>query len=35
VWNPAVFKILGVEFAAIMVILGLTIYLQSRKRSFV
>jgi hypothetical protein len=35
VWSPAVFKILGVEFAAIGLILGVTLYLQSRKRNFI
>ena len=35
VWSPAVLKILGVEFAAITLILGLTLYLQSRKRNFI
>ena len=35
VWSPAVFKILDVEFAAIALILGVTLYLQSRKRNFI
>ena len=35
VWTPAVFKILGVEFGAVALILGVTLYLQSRKRSFI
>jgi len=35
VWSPAVFKILGVEFALIALILGVTLYLQSRKRNFI
>lgn len=35
VWAPAVVKILVVEFVLIFVILGLTLYLQSRKRNFV
>jgi hypothetical protein len=35
VWSPAMFKILGVEFAAMALILGLTLYLQSRKRNFI
>jgi len=35
VWSSAVFKILGVEFGLIGLILGLTLYLQSRKRSFI
>ena len=35
VWSPTVFKILGVEFVAIVLILGVTLCLQSRKRSFI
>ena len=35
VWSPAVFKILGVEFAIIVLILGVTLYVQSRKRNFI
>jgi ABC-2 type transport system permease protein len=35
VWTTAVFKILGVEFGAIALILGATLYLQSRKRNFI
>jgi len=35
VWTPTVFKILGVEFAIIVLILGVTLYLQSRKRNFI
>ena len=35
VWSPAVSKILGVEIGVIALILGMTIYLQSRKRSFI
>lgn len=35
VWSPAVFKILGVEFAIVVLILGLTLYVQSRKRDFI
>jgi len=35
VWTPAVFKILGVEFGVVVLILALTLYLQSRKRSFI
>ncbi|MBV9074414.1 MAG: ABC-2 transporter permease [Acidobacteria bacterium] len=35
VWSPAVVKILVVEFAMILVILGVTLYLQSRKRNFI
>jgi len=34
VWTPAVFKILSVEFAIILFILGLTMFLQSRKQNF-
>jgi hypothetical protein len=35
VWSPAVFKILAVEFAIIVLILGVTLYVQSRKRDFI
>jgi len=35
VWNPAVLRILGAQIAAIVVILALTLYFQSRKRDFV
>lgn len=35
VWSPAVVKILVVEFAIVFLILGLTLYLQSRKRNFI
>ena len=35
VWSPAVVRILVVEFAAIVVIRGTTLYLQSRKRNFI
>jgi ABC-2 type transport system permease protein len=35
VWTPVVFNILGVELAIIVLILGVTLYLQSRKRSFI
>ena len=35
VWSPVVYKILVVEFAIVFMILGLTLYLQSRKRSFI
>jgi ABC-2 type transport system permease protein len=35
VWSPEVVKILVVEFAIVVLILGLTLYLQSRKRSFI
>ena len=35
VWNSTVLKFLGVEFGLIVLILGLTYYLQSRKRDFV
>ena len=34
-WSPAVFKILGVEFGLIALILGVTLFLQSRKRNFI
>jgi ABC-2 type transport system permease protein len=35
VWSPAALAVLGGEFALIALILGLTFYLQSRKREFV
>jgi ABC-2 type transport system permease protein len=35
VWNSAVLTILGAEFALIALILGMTFYLQSRKRDFI
>jgi ABC-2 type transport system permease protein len=35
IWSTDVLTILGAEFAAIALILGLTFYLQSRKRDFV
>lgn len=35
VWSPVVFKILWVEFAIVVLILGLTLYLQSRKHNFI
>lgn len=35
VWSPTVLKILGVEFASIILILAMTLYFQSRKRSFI
>ncbi|HWF92484.1 MAG TPA: ABC-2 transporter permease [Terriglobales bacterium] len=35
VWSPLVFRILGVEFTIILLTLGLTMYLQSRKHSFI
>ena len=35
VWSPAVVKILVVEFATILMIPGLTLYLQSQKRNFI
>jgi hypothetical protein len=35
VWNLTTLKILGIEFGSIVVILGITYYLQSRKRDFV
>lgn len=35
VWSPAVVKILIAEFGSILLILGLTLYVQSRKRDFI
>jgi hypothetical protein len=35
VWNSAALTILSSEFGLIALILGLTFYLQSRKRDFV
>jgi hypothetical protein len=35
VWSPLILSILAVEVGAIVVILGLTFYLQSRKTDFV
>ena len=35
VWTPAVFKILAVELVIIVLTLGVTLYLQSRKRDFI
>lgn len=35
VWSPAVLTILAGEAAAVALILGVTFYLQSRKREFV
>jgi ABC-type Na+ efflux pump permease subunit len=35
IWNSTVLSILGVEVAAIVLILGITFYLQSKKREFV
>jgi ABC-2 type transport system permease protein len=35
VWSPAVLTMLAGEFALIVLILGFTYYLQSRKRSFI
>ncbi|HEX5433884.1 MAG TPA: ABC-2 transporter permease [Candidatus Angelobacter sp.] len=35
VWSPAVFKTLGVELAVIVLIMGVTLYLESRKHSFI
>jgi len=35
VWSPPVLMILGGEVAAIVLILGITLYMQSRKRDFV
>jgi hypothetical protein len=35
VWSREVLTVLGAEVGAIVLILGLTFYLQSRKRDFV
>jgi ABC-2 type transport system permease protein len=35
VWDPAVLKILYAQFGIILLTLGVTLYLQSRKRTFV
>ena len=35
VWNETILFVLGLELAAIALVLGLTLYLQSRKRNFV
>jgi ABC-2 type transport system permease protein len=35
VWNPAVVTILVVQFAIVLLTLGVTLYLQSRKRNFI
>jgi ABC-2 type transport system permease protein len=35
VWNPTVLKFLGAELGLIVLILGLTYFIQSRKRDFV
>jgi hypothetical protein len=35
VWNPILVTILGVEFTLIALLLGLTLFLQSRKRDFI
>jgi ABC-2 type transport system permease protein len=35
VWNSPVLMILGVEIATIVLMLGITLYMQSRKRDFV
>jgi ABC-type Na+ efflux pump permease subunit len=35
IWNSAAVNILGAEFAAIVLILGLSLFLQSRKRNFI
>ncbi len=35
IWTPGVLKVLGAEFAIIVLSLGVTLYLQSRKRSFI
>jgi ABC-2 type transport system permease protein len=35
VWNAAVWKILGVEIALVPLLLGITFFVQSRKRDFI
>jgi len=35
VWSPTIFTILGIEAAVIMLSLGLTLLIQSRKKDFV
>jgi ABC-2 type transport system permease protein len=35
VWNPTMLRLLAGEFAVIAIVLGITFYLQSRKRDFV
>jgi hypothetical protein len=35
VWNSPVLRLLGGEIAAIALLLGLTLYMQSRKRDFI
>jgi ABC-type Na+ efflux pump permease subunit len=35
VWDPTVVKILVVQFAIILLVLGVTLFVQSRKRNFV
>lgn len=35
VWNPILVTTLGVEFALIALLLGLTVFLQTRKRDFI
>lgn len=35
VWSPAALKIMGVELASIPLLLGLTYFVQSRKRDFI
>jgi hypothetical protein len=35
VWNKEILTVLGIEFAVIVLVLGLTFLLQSRKRDFV
>jgi hypothetical protein len=35
VWNSAVLTALGIELGSIVLLLGITYYLQSRKRDFV
>lgn len=34
-WTPAVFKVLDAELAIVFLVLGLTLYIQSRKRNFI
>jgi len=35
VWNPILVTTLGVEFTLIALLLGLTVFLQTRKRDFI
>lgn len=35
VWSPSALNILGAEFSLVVLILGLTLFLQSRKRDFI